>query len=152
MYWRRPLTRLELAVYTALIAVAVVIFLDRGLYYMEIAERTAMDVTISRVNSAIQVRRALDMLRQGRSSAPAGENPFEFARFTPPNFRGEVLAAEVYRLKKGSWAFDPLRQEVLYLPRLRRLLTIGDPDGAIRFRMGTDRGFMLVPTSSYTWG
>lgn len=152
MYWRRPLSRLELALYASLVGVLMAVFIERGVYYMEIAERTAMEVTILRVNSAINVRRAQEMLSEGRASIPTGQNPFEFARAVPPNFRGEVLAAEVYRLEKGSWAFDPLRGEVLYRPRLNRLLEVSDPDGAIRFRLTPERGFMLVPTSRYTWG
>jgi hypothetical protein len=151
VYWRRPLTRLELAIYGALVGVFIAVFIERGLYYLELAERTAMEVTVSRVNSAINLRRAQDMLREGRASAPKGENPFEFARVKQANFRGEVLAAELYRLERGSWAFDPLRQEVVYLPRLHRLLEVDDPDGAIRFRIVPERGFMLVPTSQYRW-
>jgi hypothetical protein len=152
MYWRRPLTRLELALYASLVGVCIVVFIERAFYYMEIAERAAMEVTVSRVNSAINVRRAQEMLSIGGASAPIGQNPFEFARAVPPNFRGEVLSAEVYRLEKGNWAFDPLRGEVLYLPRLNRLLDVSDPDGAIRFRLTPEKGFMLVPTSPYTWG
>jgi hypothetical protein len=151
MYWRRPLTRLELALYVSLIGIFIAVFVERALYYMELAERTSMEVTVSRVNSAINMRRAFDILREGRASQPNGENPFEFARLTPPNFRGEVLAAEVYRLEKGNWAFDPLRGEVLYLPRLHRLLEVNDPDGAIRFRVRPEHGFTLVPTSEYKW-
>src|SRR3979411_533404 len=92
MYWRRPLTRLELALSPAAVAVVLAVFLERLLTYMELAERTVMEMTVSRVNSALDVRRAYDMLAARTASAPTtlSRNPFELAGMSPANFHGEM--------------------------------------------------------------
>jgi hypothetical protein len=155
VYWRRRLTRLEAAIYATLAALILGVFLERLLYYMELAERTVMEVTVSNVNSALNVRRALDMLTGGASSDPSApsRNPFALAGMSPANFRGEIDSPSLSTLERGQWVYDRTRRELIYLPRLRRGLETADPDGAIRFRLESRRNAtaMLVPTSSYVW-
>ena len=138
-----------------MIAVVLAVFLERLLYYMELAERTAMEVTVSNVNSAINVRRALDMLARRGTNDPSAppRNPFALAEMSPANFIGEVDSPHLASLERGQWVFDRTRKELIYLPRLRRGLDTADPDSAIRFRF-EPRGHavsMLVPTTKYTW-
>ena len=155
MYWRRRLTRLEVAIYAAVAALVLAVFLERLLYYMELAERTVMEVTVSNVNSALNVRRAYEMLAGRAANDPSAplRNPFELAGMSPANFHGEIDSPSLASLERGHWVFDRIRRELIYLPRLRRGLTTADPDSAIRFRL-EPRGnaiSMLVPTSEYTW-
>jgi hypothetical protein len=155
VYWRRRLSTLEIAIYAALVAIVLAVFLERLLYYMELAERTVMEVTVSNVNSALHVRRAYDLLA-GRSiddpTAPS-RNPFELAGMSPANFHGEIDSPSLADLERGHWVFDRTQRELIYLPRLRRGLDTADANGAIHFRL-EPRGnapSMLVPTSKYAW-
>lgn len=152
MYWRRHLSALELGISAALIAVVLAVFLDRVLYYMELAERTVVMLTVNNVNAALNVRRAYGMLA-GKAVNDRRRNPFELAGVSPANFLGEIDSPNLAALERGQWVFDRSRGELIYLPRLHRALTTPDPEGAIRFRLEL-RGpelFMLVPTSDYRW-
>jgi general secretion pathway protein G len=149
--WRRRLTRLEAAISAAVVGVLLAVFLERILYYMELAERTVMVLTVSNVNSALSVRSAFGVLA-GRATTDKLSNPFDLAGMSPGNFVGELDSPNLATLERGQWVFDRIRRELIYLPRLRRGLALSDPEGAIRFRL-EHRGpnSMLVPTSEYTW-
>ncbi|MEA3192420.1 MAG: hypothetical protein QOD26_753 [Betaproteobacteria bacterium] len=156
MFGRRPLTRLELGLYVAIVGIAAAIFLDRLLAAMELAERAAMQETVSRVNSAINLRIAYQMLNGQLINVRAAlvSNPFELAKTAPPNYRGESDKLDVARIESGSWFFDSTRRELVYMPRLKRSLITADGSGLVRFRLvagpsGTH--YMLVPTYKYTW-
>ena len=155
IFWKRKLTRLELALYTGIIAIAVAVFFERLLYYMEVAERTAMMVTVSQVNSAIHLGRAVAMLKGQPPESPAGGDPFELAGITPRNFLGAVDKPVLEAVERGVWLFDRATGEAIYLPRLSRQLTTDDPNRVIRFRLTPPPSGsypVLVPTSKYNWG
>lgn len=155
IFWRRKLTRVELALYAGIVGVAIGVFSERLLYYMELAERTSMMVTVSQVNSAIHLGRAVAMLRGQSPASPAGGDPFELAGITPRNFMGAVDRPSLALLERGVWIFDRSAGEAIYLPRLHRQLMTDDPHQAIRFRlMPPSSGAVpvLVPTSKFTWG
>jgi hypothetical protein len=156
MYWRRPLTRMEMALSAAVVAVVMAVFLGRLLDYMELAERSNMETTVSYINSGINTGLAYDMLEGRPVNIAAGlkRNPFELARMSPVNFLGEVSGRDLASLEKGSWTYDRMSNELIYLPKLRRGLHTEDPYGAIRFRLVETKNkasYMLVPTSAYTW-
>jgi general secretion pathway protein G len=151
VYWHRRLTRLEAAISATLLAVFLAVFLERVLYYLELAERTVVVLTVSNVNSALNVRRAYDMLG-GQAMNDRVRNPFELAGMSPDNFLGEIDSPSLATLERGQWVFDRTRRELIYLPRLHRGLETADPDGAIRFKLELQRGVsMLVTTSDYAW-
>jgi general secretion pathway protein G len=151
VYWHRRLTRLEAAISAALVAVFLAVFLERLLYYLELAERTVMVLTVSNVNSALNVRRAYGMLG-GQVMNDRIRNPFELAGMSPDNFLGEIDSPSLAALERGRWVFDRARRELIYLPRLHRGLETADPDSAIRFKVELRRGVsMLVATSEYAW-
>ena len=154
IYWRRPLTRLELALYAGLVGIAAVFFVDRLLDYLELAERSSMEMTVARVNSAINVQLASEML-SGRLIyvEPAlRRNPFELAKMPQTNYLGELDGPDLSALDRGNWLFDRPRGELVYLPRLQRGLRT-PADGTIRFHLVRRGGstYMLVPTSEYIW-
>jgi hypothetical protein len=156
MYGRRRLTRLESAIYAAVAAILVAFFADRALIYMELAEKSAMDTTISALALGINARVALDMLRGPAPVRPAwsGRNPFELAGTAPASFVGDLGMRELASLERPAWIFDEQRGELLYLPRLHRTLTTADPAGALRFRLvphAHGLGYQLVSTSRYNW-
>ena len=156
IYGRRPLTRLELALYAAIVGIAAVVFVDRLLATMELAERAAMEQTVSRVNSALNLRIAYEMLNGQLINVQAAlqRNPFELAKVSQPNYRGEVERFDPARLEGGSWVYDRTSRELVYLPRLKRGLTTANGSEAVRFRLvagTTGTRYVLVPTYKYTW-
>ena len=155
MYGRRKLARVEIAVYAAIVAALVVIFSSYLIDYMEMAEKTAMETTVSNVTAAINLRYASLVMAGERSSTAqwGNANPFELARAFPPNYRGELGAEERSELDRPAWVFDAPRAELVYLPRLHSFLGDGTID-ELRFRLlphPSGFGFQLAPTLPYTW-
>jgi hypothetical protein len=154
IYGRRPLTRLEAALYGGIAAILITFLAYRLLDVMERAERWSMEATILQLNAAVTTRLAYEAMQGAVSTAPewVRRNPFELAKMSAPNFAGEVESSG--SLERGTWAYDPTRAELIYLPRLRSGLHTSDPDGAVRFRAVVKQGgfgYMLVPTSPYMW-
>src|SRR5258707_697484 len=121
-YGRRRLTRLELGLCSVIIGIALAVLLDRLYDAMEVAERSAMEGTVMRINKAITLRLTHEVLTGRSTDAPAAltRNPFDIARAMPPNYAGEVLAPNLAAIERGVWIYDLLKRELVYLPRLRR--------------------------------
>lgn len=155
MYLRRPLTRLEIGLYALIVAIAAAMLLDRLLAAMELAERAAMEQTVTRVNAALNVRIAYLMLdgQLVHVQAALKRNPFELVKGAPPNFRGEGETADLARLDGGSWFFDRERAELVYKPRLKRNLATADGSEMVRFHLVAAPGtrYVLVPAYKYDW-
>lgn len=154
IYWRRPLTRLELALYAGLVGIAVMFLASRLLDYLELAERASMEMTVARVNSAINVHLAYEMLggRLIYAEPALRRNPFELAKMAQSNYVGELESGDLSKVERGNWVFDRQQTELVYLPRLRSGLRSPE-DGAIRFHLVRRGGstYLLVPTSDYVW-
>lgn len=152
-YGLRPLTRLEAGLYGLIVAVLIALLANRLLGYMELAERAAMELTIVRINSGLNLRLAYALM-QGRSTDLSPEqNPFALAGVTAPNFLGEQDLPDL-RAESRAWVYDRVRHELIYLPRLKQGLRTADPDGVIRFRLAADpaaRTYALVPAAPYSW-
>jgi hypothetical protein len=156
MYWRRSLTRLEAGLYAAVIAIVLALFIERLLYYMELAERVALETTVTRVNSALATRQAYDMALGLPRAADAWSrgNPFTLANTSPMNFLGEEALPNLAALDRGSWVYDSVSNDLIYLPRLRAGLRTSDPDEVLRFRVSRvdpKGSYQLVPTNAYVW-
>jgi hypothetical protein len=156
IYGRRPATKLEAALYAGIAAIFIGVFASELLDYMEIAERSAMQATLANLVAAINTRRAYEVMRgeTGNVSDWPRRNPFELAKASAGNFAGERDTLGPDALARGTWAFDAVRGELVYLPRLRRGLETSDPEGALRFRAVVDPrgfGYRLEPTAPYRW-
>lgn len=156
MYGQRRLTRVEMAIYGVVIATLVVVFADYAVDYMEMAEKTAMQTTVTNVTAALNIRYAAAVMT-GKAINPkrwlAG-NPFELAKAFPPNYTGEVSAGASEPATRPAWFFDTAHKEVVYLPRLHSHLEVEDGSAEIRFRLRAHPsgfGFVLVPAPSYSW-
>lgn len=151
LFWARPLTRLEAALYGSIAAILVAVLAQQLLDAMEVAERTAMQATVAQLNAAISARLAYEVMRGevGDVQAWTRRNPFELARARQANFVGDVAS-----LERGSWAFDAERAELVYSPRLHLGLHTADPEGLLRFHgvaAYNGMGYVLVPTTPYRW-
>lgn len=156
IFWRRPLTRLEMALYAAIVSAALALFADQLVDYLELAERSSVDTTVARLNSSINVQLAYDMLggRLIPLEASLRRNPFELAKMPQGNFLGELDDPDLSALERGNWVFDRTKSELVYLPRLRRGLRTTEGNDVLRFRLVKRSGswtYMLAPTSKYTW-
>ncbi len=155
MYGGRRLTRVEMAVYAFIVAMVIAVFSSYVLDYMEMAEKAAMETTLANVTSAINVRYALLVMSDRRTDSGTWlrANPFELASVFPPNYRGVFGATPVGEVGRPAWLFDVTSAELVYFPRLYSHLENGDVD-QLRFRLQRNPsgfGFLLVPTSRYTW-
>jgi hypothetical protein len=154
MYGRRRLTRIEMAVYAFIVAALLVVFARYVLEFMEMAEKAAMETTVMNVTAAINLHYAAAMVA-GQPIATGtwvAANPFELARAFPPNYRGTVGEHDAAGLDRPAWLFDPLRAELVYLPRLHSHLEDGTDE--LRFRLerhAAGFGFVLAPTPPYRW-
>lgn len=138
MVLRRSLTRLELGLAASLVGLALVVFADRALDVMELAERTAMEATLSNVTSALNSRLAHAVLKGEKVEWRQG-NPFDLAGVPAPS---------------ESWRFDAEQSELIYRPSLRRHLHTDDPGSPLRFRLTVRRsgwGYLIVPAAGFQW-
>ncbi len=140
MYWRRRLTRLESALYAGVAAVLVGIFVERSFYLMALAERSAMEVTVQRINTGLRLRRATEIIAGTVPAAAAPGDLFAFAYVTPPP-----------NAQPGAWRYDPAGSALVYTPQYRRALAARSPDGTIRFRLMRDTTglWVLAPAADF---
>jgi len=156
MYGRRPLTRLEAGLYAVIGALLIAVVAERLLDYMEVAERSSVQATVANLTAAINTRLAYEVMRGeiDNVSGWARRNPFDLARASASNFAGEMDTSPAGGLERGVWAFDVVRAELVYRPRLHRGLETSDPTGALRFRAVIDErgfGYRLLADPPYRW-
>jgi hypothetical protein len=153
IYGLRPLSRLEAAIYGLIVALLVALLAERLLDYMEIAERAAVEQTVLRVNSGLNLRLAHALIQGRRPELPANQDPFTLAGVVSPNFLGAQDFPDLQG-ETRAWVYDRLRQELIYVPRLKAGLRTDDPDGVLRFRVAADPAggaYSLVPVTRYAW-
>ena len=127
MYWRRRLTRLESALYAAVAAILVGVFLERSCHFRALAERSAMEVTVQHVNSGLRLRRATEIIAGTASPTTAPGDLFAFAYVAPPP-----------GAQAGAWRYDQADSVLVYTPRYR--------DGSIRFGLSREASGLWVLT------
>jgi len=112
----RGFSLLELVVALLLVAVLVGVFLDRALYYRELAEKSAMEQVALDLRSSINLRVAELALenRFGDLIPLAGENPMDLLVRKPRNYLGILSQPGVQEVVGGNWYFDNTSKEVVY--------------------------------------
>lgn len=155
MYGRRPLTRLEAAVYAAVVAVLIGVFLDRMLRLLAAAEREVVALTIANTESALRTRLAVASLLD-RPLPPdwRGRSPFEVAGIEPKGYVGERAGASAADLERGTWAFDSAARELVYRPRYPIGLHVAGGGELLRFRLDSSGGegqVGIVASLAYQW-
>jgi general secretion pathway protein G len=153
----------EFAVCIALFGVFVAVFLERGLYYQEQAEKTAMEMTVENMRTSLRYRIADLMLASRMSEIPtlADENPMGWLAEKPANYLGE-LDMPPGDQAKGNWYYDKKRRELVYLVNNRRHFVPSTyRDFTVRYRLMPilpEKGAVerqvwigLVSVSDYSW-
>ncbi|MEW5862117.1 MAG: hypothetical protein AB1773_00780 [Pseudomonadota bacterium] len=155
MYGRRPLSRLEAAIYAAVAVALIGVALDRMLRVLAAAERDLVALTVANTNSALRTRLAVASLLD-RPLPPdwRSRNPFETAGVEVRRFAGERRGARAADLERGAWAYDSDARELVYRPRYPIGLSIAGGGELLRFRLqsGPRPGDVgLVAATSYVW-
>lgn len=124
----------ELVVALLLVSVLIGVFLDRVLYYRELAEKSAMEQVAMDVRSSVNLRvaeLALDN-RFAELTALVGQNPMDLLVRKPANYLGVLTNAVQGSVPPGNWYFDIASKEVVYSIDLGRHF---DPDERGRKRV-----------------
>jgi prepilin-type N-terminal cleavage/methylation domain-containing protein len=112
----RGFSLFELVVSLTLVAVLIGVFLERALYYRELAEKSAMEQVAQDLRSSVNLRvaeLALDN-RLRELGDLAGQNPFDLLGAKPENYRGVLSSPGTQEVVTGSWYFDKTSKEVVY--------------------------------------
>ncbi|MCK7581248.1 MAG: hypothetical protein MZV65_40170 [Chromatiales bacterium] len=149
-----------------LIAVLVAVLLQRLIDYEEYAEKTAVELTVRNLRSALRWQTAQRMIhsRTVELAGLAGANPIPWLERPPAGYLGELAGATSAVVSGGSWYFDLDSRELVYVPNLNRHLVL--PPGAVpqmrwqvrvlKSSMGRDvngpvEGLALAETGPHRW-
>ena len=154
---------LQSAVYVAIAAVLAAVLLERLLTYAEATEKAGMEATVARLNSALYVRLVYHALRgeyQAIEAMPR-QSPFVVTRSQAVDYLGEFGGIPGDALGSGKWLYDRQRSELVYLPNLKRHLSMAPEapeEDAIRFRVElaqasryTYTGVVIKPAAPFRW-
>ncbi|HUJ87229.1 MAG TPA: hypothetical protein VLX30_10300 [Burkholderiales bacterium] len=159
----RQRSYLESALYVIIAGALAALLLHRLEQLSEVAEKTAMEATVSRLQSALYVRAAKAVLSGGRAEVErdwAERNPVLLAHADLPNYLGGFDHPDLSTLEPGNWLYDRGRHELVYLVRRAQDFTGGtDPVPAIRFRLQVERTpsgayspYLLHAVTPFQWG
>jgi hypothetical protein len=153
------LTVFEAAVALGVIAVFACFLLTALLRAQEMAERTAVQMTVMNLRSALRLQMAHYVIngQEAELTTLVGANPIRWTD-PPPGYLGELADVKESETKPGSWYFDSGRRELVYSPNLDSALA-RSPSGSQtlrwRIRAGTQsgmlRGINLVATEQISW-
>ena len=130
-------SRFELLVGICLIAILAAVLLERLLYYQEQAERSAMEATIMHIRSGMRWHVADLMMQQrsGEIGTMLQQNPVRWLQSPPAGYLGVIGVLPEDGVPGGSWYFDNLRHELVYVPQLKRFFSGGLQGREIRFKV-----------------
>jgi len=99
-----------------LVSVLIGVFLNRALYYRELAEKSAMEQVALDLRSSVNLRVAeLVLENRFRDLGPlAAQNPMDLLARKPQNYLGVLAAPGMQEVVTGSWYFDSTSKEVVY--------------------------------------
>jgi hypothetical protein len=159
----RPRNYLQSALYVAIVGVLAAVLLERLLTYAEVAEKAAMEATISRLHAALYAKLAYLALRGEYQAIEAlsDQSPFVTAEVRSSNYLGEFDGVPPEEGEAGKWFYDRVRRELVYVPNLKRYFSSGSGEQApplLRFRVelkkaskDTYTGVAITPVNAARW-
>ena len=155
---------LQSALYVLIAAILATILLNRLFTAAEYAERAAMQVSVSNLQTSLYARLALLVLKGDVAAIPELEtrSPFITAQMaSSATYAGEFPGTAPQTVGDGTWYFDTLRNELVYRVRYAsHFITDGErgEKSEIRFRVhvvratsGAYRGVELRPVAPFQW-
>ena len=127
---------LELVTAIAIMGVLGGVLLQRMLYLQEVAEMTAMDLTVANLRTGLRYKTGDLLIRDKVSeiAALSDENPVNWLQDPPENYLGEFDLKPDTDLR-GKWYFDKTRHELVYTINGRRhFLPASDHDYALKWQ------------------
>ncbi len=112
---QRGASKFEFAVTVAILGVLAAALLVRLNDIQAEAERTEVDLTVRNIRVGIQLAIGERIMRgeEGRIIEVAQASPIDFLGHRPRGFTNGRFAEA-----SGQWAYDPVRRELSYMPRL----------------------------------
>jgi hypothetical protein len=153
---------LQSGLYLVIAGILAAVLLERFLTYAEAAEKAAMEATLSQLHATLYARVAFLALRGEYETIEAlpRRSPFLTAVMQAGNYRGEFVGVPA-EIEGGSWLYDQLRNELVYVPNLTRYLVAdpNEPDVAhLRFRLEVRKaskfaytGVALQSVTAFRW-
>lgn len=167
---QRGFTLIELIVVIIIVVVMMGVFLDRMLYYMEQAEKTAMVEVANAIQSALVMQYGQILTRGQESDMPllAQDNPMNWLQKKPRNYAGEFYDPTPLTVESGNWMFDLKTRDLVYVVRNANYFKPGkDGKKWIRFHVvinyevsrlpslqnapATLTGTLFEPVEPYSW-
>ncbi|MGH9817106.1 MAG: hypothetical protein ACRD6I_13605 [Candidatus Acidiferrales bacterium] len=152
---------LQSGLYVIIAGILAAVLLERLLTYAEAAEKAAMEATLARLQAGLYARLALHTLKgeyQAIEALPR-RNPFIAADMQAGNYRGEFVGVPA-EIEGGNWLYERVRNELVYVPNLKRYLAADPSDPAaahLRFRLEMRRtasaytGVTVLPVTAFRW-
>lgn len=125
---RRGFTLLELVVVIAVVCFMLSIVLDRLLYYMEMAEKVAVEQTVGILRSSLHLQ-TVSLIARGRRDELiqfADQNPMSWLAEKPRNYLGEVDDANEPSVASGHWVFEKKGKKLIYVVHNGRYFRTGN--------------------------
>lgn len=160
----------ELLVVIIIVAILMVLAIQRLLILQVDAERVVMESVVGTLRSAIGIKVAETVIRQNVASLVSleGSNPMDRLAETPRNYLGELAGVSPDTLETGSWYFDISSRTLVYLvdnqtyftggvgnptrARFKVRLVYNDVNGNRQYDQGEQiEGLRLAPLESYRW-
>lgn len=116
-------TRLELAVAILVLCLAAGILLSHFIAYQRWAERTAVQLTVQNLRTALRWQ-MVDRLLHGASARLdqlEGANPVPWLAQAPDGYAGEIAPGASAPDASGVWYFDRAQRQLVYVPRWREI-------------------------------
>ena len=132
--------RLDKMISIAILVSLGAVLLHRLQYYEEYTEKTVTELTITKMRTGLNLRKAEMMLAsaQGGAMGVLGDNPMVWLPAPTPNYSGEFAGHAPDAAGEGIWYFDRSARELAYRPNLARHFVPG-PDGPTEVRVRVER-------------
>ena len=167
---QRGFTLLELIAVITIVVVLMGLFLNRALFYMEQAEKTAMEEVVSSIQSSLimQYGQLLTRGKQSDLEALVQDNPMNWLQKKPRNYAGEFYDPTPLVVESGNWVFDLKSRDLVYVVRNANYFKPGkDGKKWIRFHIAVKytasrlpslqnaphelTGVLFEPVEPYSW-
>jgi len=166
----RGFTLIELIVVITIVVVMMGLFLNRMMFYVEQAEKTAMEEVAGTIQSALTMQYGQILTRGKPSDVPAlaQDNPMNWLQKKPRNYAGEFYDPTPLAVDSGNWVFDLKSRELVYVVRNTNYFKPGkDGKKWIRFHVAINHevsrlpslqnapaeltGMLFEPVEPYSW-
>lgn len=108
---------LEFAIAVSVFALLLAVLLDKLGFYQQTGEQVAVKALQINLRAALaaQVATLQARGREQEIAGLAGANPVQWLERPPAGYAGELSAAQAAGLAAGSWYFDPLLHQLVYV-------------------------------------